>query len=107
MFLGDVVGTVVTPEQIPDLKGRTQLLVRPILPSGKVAGRVRVAIDTVGAGVGDRVLVLDEGSGARQILGLSKGAVKCLVVGVVDYVDAGPRGSYDHRQGTGLEAQRT
>jgi microcompartment protein CcmK/EutM len=52
--------------------------------------------------VGDRVLVLDEGGGARQVLGLPKGAVKCVIIGVVDYIEAGPSGSYDHRQGTGL-----
>lgn len=105
MFLGDVVGTVVTPVQIADLAGRAQLLVRPILPSGKPAGRVRVAIDSVGAGVGDRVVVLDEGGAGRQVLGLPKGAVKCVIVGVVDSVDA-PGGSYDHSQGTGLVEER-
>jgi ethanolamine utilization protein EutN len=105
MFLGDVVGTVVTPVQIGDLAARAQLLVRPILPSGRAAGRVRVAIDSVGAGVGDRVLVLDEGGAGRQVLGLPKGAVKCVIVGVVDSVDA-PSGDYDHTVGTGLVETR-
>jgi ethanolamine utilization protein EutN len=87
MFLADVVGTVVSPVQIPILEGRTLLLLRPVLPDGSPTGRTRVGIDHVGAGVGDRVLVLDEGNGGRQLLGDPKGPVKTLVVGVVDHVE--------------------
>jgi ethanolamine utilization protein EutN len=43
-----------------------------------------IAIDVVDAGVGDTVLVLDEGSSARQILGLDHGAIRAVVVGIVD-----------------------
>lgn len=97
MFLGDVVGTVVAPVVIPILEGRTLLLVRPVTPRGKPAGRARVAIDRAQAGVGDRVLVLDEGNGARQILGDPQGAVKTVIVGVVDYVELLDGRAYDHR----------
>jgi ethanolamine utilization protein EutN len=45
-----------------------------------------IAVDTVGAGVGERVLLLDEGTGARQILGVPTGPVRTLVVGIVDDV---------------------
>jgi microcompartment protein CcmK/EutM len=97
MFLGDVVGTVVSPIRIPVLEGETLLLVRPVTPRGKPTGRARVAIDRAQAGVGDRVLVLDEGNGARQILGAPEGAVKTVVVGVVDYVELEDGRAYDHR----------
>jgi len=97
MFLGQVIGTVVSPVRIPILEGETLLLVHPVTPRGVRCGRTRVAIDRAQAGVGDRVLVLDEGNGARQILGDPEGAVKTVVVGVVDYVDL-PEGTvYDHR----------
>ncbi|MFQ5556971.1 MAG: EutN/CcmL family microcompartment protein [Acidimicrobiales bacterium] len=43
-----------------------------------------IAVDTVEAGPGDRVLLLDEGTGARQILGVDSGPVRTLVVGIVD-----------------------
>ncbi len=101
MFLAEVVGTVVAPVQIAVLDGRTLLLVRPIKPDGTATGKTRIAIDSVQAGVGDRVLVLDEGNGGRQILGDPKAPVKTLVVGIVDYVDANGQLVYDHRRRAG------
>lgn len=99
MMLCDVIGTVVSPcEQIPDLAGRVLLVVRPLTPSGiAVQAKPRVAIDTIGAGVGDRVLVIDEGNSGRQILGAKDGAVKTLVVGFVDEVEVGGTLVFDHR----------
>lgn len=98
MFLAQVIGTVVAPVQIPILDGRTLLLLRPVTPDGKASGPTRIGIDSVQAGVGDRVLVLDEGNGGRQILGDPTGAVKTVVVGVVDYVDTFEGRVYDHRE---------
>ena len=98
MFLAEVVGTVVSPVQIPILDGETLLLLRPVDPAGKATGRTRIGIDRAGAGVGDRVIVLDEGNSARQILGDPEGAVKTVVVGVVDYVEARGELAYDHRR---------
>ena len=98
MFLAEVVGTVVSPVQIRILDGQKLLLLRPVDPRGKVAGRTRIGIDRAQAGVGDRVLVLDEGNSARQILGDPEGAVKTIVVGVVDYVELDGRIAYDHRE---------
>jgi microcompartment protein CcmK/EutM len=96
MFLADVVGTVVSPVQIPWLDGGKLLLLRQVLPDGTPTGKTRVALDRVQAGVGDRVLVLDEGNGGRQILEDPTAPVKTLVVGVVDYVDENDRLVYDH-----------
>lgn len=98
MFLADVVGTVISPVQVPILDGQKLLLLRPVTPSGKPTGKTRVGIDRAQAGVGDRVLVADEGNGARQILGDPKGPVKTIVIGVVDYVEEGVELVYDHRQ---------
>ena len=97
MFLADVIGTVVAPVQIPILEGRTLLLLRPLDPSGQAGGLVRIGIDRVGAGVGDRVLVVDEGNAGRQILGDPMGAVKTIVIGVVDYVELEGEHVYDAR----------
>jgi ethanolamine utilization protein EutN len=105
MFLAEVVGTVVAPVQIPILDGHTLLLVRTIKPDGSPGGKTRIAIDQVQAGVGDVVLVLDEGNGGRQILGDPKGAVKTFVVGIVDYVDGEDRLLYDHRRPTARRAR--
>lgn len=98
MFLAEVVGTVVSPVQIPILDGEKLLILRPVSPDGRASGRTRIGIDRADAGVGDRVLVLDEGNGARQILGDPEGAVKTVVVGVVDYVELGERLVYDHQE---------
>lgn len=107
MFLADVIGTVVShAEKIPVLAGRTLLLVRPLQPDGSASGsRPRVAIDRIGAGVGDRVLVIDEGNSGRQILGAAgvplkdgrqkDAAVKTIVVGYVDSIELRGEVVYD------------
>lgn len=98
MFLADVIGTVVSPVQIPILDGETLLLLRPVSPDGHATGKTRIGIDRAQAGVGDRVLVLDEGNSARQIMGKPEGAVKTIVIGVVDYVERTGKLEYDHRR---------
>jgi microcompartment protein CcmK/EutM len=96
MFLADVLGTVVSPVQIPVLDGEKLLLLRPLTPDGRPSGRAKIGLDRAGAGEDDRVLVLDEGNGARQILGDPSAAVRTVVVGVVDYVeDANGAHAYD------------
>jgi ethanolamine utilization protein EutN len=98
MFLAQVVGTVVSPVQIPILDREKLLLLRPVAPDGKPSGKTRIGIDRAQAGVGDRVIVIDEGNSARQIVGDPKGAIKTVVVGVVDYVELGGALAYDHRR---------
>jgi microcompartment protein CcmK/EutM len=97
MFLADVVGTVVSPVQIPELDGEILLILRPVLPDGSPTSKTRIAVDRAQAGVGDRVLVLDEGNGARQIIGNPKAAIKTVIIGVVDYVEENDAVCYDHR----------
>ena len=55
--------------------------------TGKPTGGYLIAIDAIGAGMGETVLILDEGSGARQILEDSNAPVRSMVVGIVDEVD--------------------
>jgi ethanolamine utilization protein EutN len=102
MFLADVVGTVVTPVQIDELNGEILLLLRPVLPDGRPTSKTRIAIDRAQAGVGDRVIVLDEGNGGRQIVGNPRAAIKTVVVGVVDYIEQGDALAYDHRNSPDL-----
>lgn len=97
MFLAEVVGTVVAPVQIPILDGKKLLVVRPLTPDGRPTAKTRIGIDVVGAGIGDRVLVLDEGNSGRQILGDPDAAVKTIIVGFVDYVELEGELVYDHR----------
>ena len=86
MNLGRVCGTIVATQQHPFYAGRKQLIVRFINPDGTFDGEnYVVAIDMVGAGVGETVLVKDEGNSARQIMGTDAFApIRSLVVGIVD-----------------------
>ena len=83
MKVGKVVGTVVSTINAPVLDGH-RLLVCDIQDISGEPSRYTIAIDVVDAGVGETVLILDEGTSARQILGLDWGAVRAVVVGVVD-----------------------
>ena len=78
MKVGRVAGTVVSTISIEILDGR-----RLLLGDGNSSGYT-IAVDVVDAGVGETVLVLDEGNSARQILGRDWGAIRAVVVGVVD-----------------------
>lgn len=88
MILGRVLGTVVSTVQHPFYAGKKQLLVGAVLPDGTLDGtRYILALDMVGAGVGETVLVEDEGNSARQILADPKAPVRSLIVAIVDSVD--------------------
>ena len=87
MILGRVTGTVVATQQHPFYRGRKQLIVRACLPDGTPDGdRYTVAVDLVGAGVGQTVIVEDEGNSARQLLAADNGPVRAVIVGIVDEV---------------------
>ncbi len=83
MKVAKVVGTIVSTINAPVLDGHRLLVCDIQGLSGEPTGYT-IAIDVVDAGVGETVLILDEGTSARQILGLDWGAVRAVVVGVVD-----------------------
>ncbi len=83
MKVARVVGTVVSTINAPVLDGH-RLLVCDIQDiTGEPSGYT-IAVDVVDAGVGETVLILDEGTSARQILGIDWGPIRAVVVGVVD-----------------------
>ncbi len=85
MILGRVAGTVVSTVQHPFYAGRKQLIVRACTPDGALDGeKYVVAVDLVGAGVGQTVIVEDEGNSARQLLDAPNGPVRSVIVGIVD-----------------------
>ena len=89
MYIGLVTASVVATIKYPHLQGRKLLLVDRVDPDGKPTGSYDIAVDVAQAGVGDRVLVLDEGNGARQILGIDPGCIRAVIVGIVDEVTVG------------------
>jgi len=86
MILARVVGTVVATRKDDRLVGSKLLVVRAIDPRGKDEASYLVAVDTVDAGISDRVLVVS-GSSARMAAGLKDCPVDAAIVGVVDSVE--------------------
>jgi ethanolamine utilization protein EutN len=90
MFLARVVGDVVATIKHPALANHKLLLVQPLTGDGTPKGARVIAVDAAQAGLGDHVLVADEGNSAAQVLRQPRGPVRTVVVGVVDEVAAGP-----------------
>lgn len=84
MILGRVIGSVVSTVHHPVIDGKRLLMVERLSAEGAATDGYLLALDAIGAGHGETVLVLDEGNGARQILGDDAAPVRSLVVGVVD-----------------------
>ena len=87
MKIGRVAGTVVTTICSPVFEGRALLFVDLLDLDGKETGADVIAVDAVGAGAGETVLVLDEGNGARQVLEAPNAPVRAVVVGVIDELE--------------------
>jgi microcompartment protein CcmK/EutM len=86
MILGKVVGTVVATVKLSIYSGYKILIVQPVDPEGNPSGKTVLAIDTVQAGTGDTVLVIDEGNSARLIIDDPMAPVRSVVAGIVDEV---------------------
>ena len=82
-----VVGTVVSTQKNRKLEGAKLLLVQPLTLEGAARGVALIAIDLVGAGIGERVLVVIEGKAAGDALGKKAAAVDAAVIGIVDQLD--------------------
>jgi microcompartment protein CcmK/EutM len=87
MILAKVIGNVVSTVKEPGYESRKILVVQPVDPKGLPKGKSFLAIDTVQAGTGDTVLILEEGGSARLILGEPETfTVKAVIAGIVDHI---------------------
>src|SRR6266576_2888717 len=92
MFLAKVEGSIVATKKDASMSGRKLLLLRPQLVDEKDPAKFRpgvntiVAVDSVGAGVGEMVLFC-QGSSARLAGGLKEAPVDAVIIGIVDVVD--------------------
>lgn len=93
MRLGRVLGTVVSTVKHASLQGHKLIDVQPEDPFGHAVGEAVVAIDTLQAGPGDRVLLMEEGGSSRQILQIGEAPIRCVVAGIVDHVELAPTAS--------------
>ncbi len=87
MYVGVVTGTVVATIKHEAFYGRKLLLVDQLGLDGAPNGHYDICVDMVQAGAGDRVLVIDEGNGARQVLRREIAPVRAVIVGIVDDVE--------------------
>ena len=87
MQIARVVGTVVATQKNRKLEGAKLLLVQPLTLEGLPKGTALLAIDSVGAGIGETVLVVIEGKAAGDALGRKAAAVDAAIVGIIDAVE--------------------
>jgi ethanolamine utilization protein EutN len=86
MFLGRVIGDVVATQKTPSHEGQKILIVQPLNLDGSDRGEPLLALDSVGAGEGDRVLLTTEGFSAMTAVGRPHSPIDMAVIGVVDTV---------------------
>jgi ethanolamine utilization protein EutN len=87
MILGRVLGEVVATQKHPSHHGRKILVVQPVNPDDTDRGETILALDAVDSGVGDRVLVVQEGYSAMSAAGRVEAPIDMTIVGVVDAVE--------------------
>lgn len=87
MILGKIIGNVVSTIKLPVYQGYKILIVQPVNNKEEPQGKSILALDTVQAGVGDTVLVIDEGNSSRMIMNSSTAPVRTMIVGIVDAIE--------------------
>jgi len=87
MIIGTVRGNIVSTINHPYYTGKKLLVVEKEDPAGKPGGYIIALDGGVQAGVGDRVLVIDEGNSARQIFGDANAPLRSIIVGIIDRID--------------------
>jgi ethanolamine utilization protein EutN len=84
MQIGRVMGHATATVKHPSLQGWRLLLVQPLTPDEKPDGEPLLAIDNLGAGTAQRVIISNDGAGARELVGVKTSPVRWMVMGVCD-----------------------
>jgi ethanolamine utilization protein EutN len=87
MQIGRVIGTVVATHKHVKFEGAKLLLVQPTTLDDRPRGTPLLAVDSVGAGIHEKVLVVIEGRAAGEALGRKAAPVDAAIVGIIDSVD--------------------
>ena len=87
MIIARVVGNVIATQKQESHEGKKILLVQPLDLDDRPAGDVFVAFDAVDAGIGDRVLAVQEGFSAMTAVGQVESPIDAAVIGVIDLVE--------------------
>lgn len=86
MLIGKVIGDVVATRKHPSHEGLKLLLVQPLNLDGTDRGAAVVAVDSVDAGIGDRVLLATEGFSAMTAVNRPQSPTEMAVIGIIDEV---------------------
>jgi ethanolamine utilization protein EutN len=84
MQLAQVIGQAISTVKHPSLQGWGLVILQPLTAQGKEDGDPFVAVDSLGAGANDRVIVSSDGAGARQLIGHKTSPVRWMVMGICD-----------------------
>jgi ethanolamine utilization protein EutN len=87
MILARVIGEVVATQKHASHEGRKLLLVQPVTPEGQERGDAVLALDAVDAGIGDQVLVVQEGYAAMSAAGRQNAPIDATIIAVIDAVE--------------------
>ena len=87
MLLGRVVGNIVATQKHETFEAKALLMVQPISLEGKDEGEPLLAVDTVGAGPGETVIVVIEGRSASQAMGKTQAPANAAITGIVDHIE--------------------
>ena len=90
MQIARVIGTVVATQKLAKFEGAKLLLVQPLNPDDTPRGAALLAVDGVGAGAHERVLVVFEGRSAGEAFGRPGAPVDAAIVGIIDRLDVEP-----------------
>ncbi|MCO5053025.1 MAG: EutN/CcmL family microcompartment protein [Verrucomicrobiae bacterium] len=91
MLLARVEGNIVATRKHPSLNGWRLVICQPVNADGQNAGTPQVAIDALGAGMHQQVVISSDGSAARRAVGDAQSPVRWLIVGIVDEREPGVR----------------
>tara|TARA_B100000579_G_scaffold50985_1_gene35508 strand:- start:209 stop:508 length:300 start_codon:yes stop_codon:yes gene_type:complete len=94
MLLGKIAGTVVATRKEPELEGLRFLMVHELDTDTNPTGKMVVAVDSVGAGIGEVVLYAS-GSSARQTIATRDRPVDATIMAIVDLVEVNGQVNYD------------
>ena len=87
MVIGKVIGTIISTIKHPAYHSKKLLVIQPMSLKGQTESESFIAIDEAQAGPGNTVLVMREGSGARQVTQIEDAPIISVVIGVLDSVE--------------------
>jgi ethanolamine utilization protein EutN len=87
MFLAKIQKSVIGTEKHPAYQGKTLFIVQPMQPDGREKGNQWIAMDYVGAGIGDTVLCGGAPGVAQDVFGLKRAPIRTLIMAIVDNIE--------------------